>query len=160
MAQLLNEVRNFDWAAWAIEVPDRRSSYDPKHVPAAFDQLALSLGREGYRTFLNAIGHDHSGGPYPSMVPGSAFLARLVPLLPMPQAAAAMDAMADVVGWTWNEAHFIDPDGSLCAFGLRVRQEAQRLLRLARKWIFEGDDAQRFAAVELMEILADIYPPG
>lgn len=115
MEAVLAEVRATDWTLWDVPLAGRLWDYQPQSVPAAFQALTSvadeSAARTAYTALLNALGHNHSGTPYPAMVPGARLLADLAPLVGGWQLFAVVEVLHDCFLWTRGEADFITADG-------------------------------------------------
>ncbi len=157
--RVLEEVRSTDWQSWAIPLPNRLFDYRPESVVPAFERLVRvsspELGWAVYNELLYAIGHNHSGTPYVAMAPASHFLAQLIPHLGA-GAAAAMQVVADCVGWSLGEPPFIGPDGLEHDLEQETRAAAHAVAPLAQQWAGGQDVERRHAAEGLLELLEEL----
>lgn len=161
MQAVLAEARATDWALWDVRPADRLWAYRPESVPAAFDGIAAVQDEPGshaaYHRLMDALGHDHSGTPYPAMVPGARLLAELVPLLRGWQLATAVEVLTDCLGWTRGDGDFVTRDGRRHDLGddvaAAVRSVRPALERLVRR---DDDEPARPALTELLDALDQI----
>ena len=158
MEAVLAEARATDWALWDVRPANRLWAYRPESVPAAFDGIAAVRDEAGAQAannrLMNALGHDHSGTPYPAMVPGARLLAELVPLLHGWQLATVLEALTYCFGWTHGDGEFVANDGRTYNLGDDTAQ-AVRSVRPTLVQLVRRDDAEqaRPSAIELLEAL-------
>ncbi|MCC2321245.1 hypothetical protein [Cellulomonas xiejunii] len=112
---ILAEAEAIDWALWDVQPQDRLWDYRASSVPAAFACIAgvrsKSDADDAYNRIMDALGHNHSGTPYPAMVAGARLLAELVPLLRGWQSATVVNVLTDCYLWTRGEAEVVTKDG-------------------------------------------------
>lgn len=111
---------------------------------------------DAYNGLMDALGHNHSGTPYPAMIPGARLLAELAPLLAGWPLTVALEALTDCFLWTRDgepdfvaggRTHNLATD--IAATVLALRPELERLREQA------GDTAFARAAAGLLDALAD-----
>lgn len=156
---VLAEARATDWALWDVRPADRLWAYRPESVPAAFDGIVAVEDEAGsqtaYHRLMDALGHDHSGTPYPAMVAGVRLLAELVPLLHGWQLATVVDVLTDCWGWTRGDGAFVARDGRAYHLGDDTAQAVRSVRPTLERRLRRDDDDEpaRPALAELLDLL-------
>ncbi len=157
--EFLSQVRAVDWALWDVPTPDRRHGYRPDQVPPAFKALASAGTAEAsgaaYNRLMDALGHNHSGTPYPAMVPGVRLLAEFVPTLTGWSLSAALSVLTDCYLWTREEPEFRTADGRVHNPEKEIARHVRALLPLVRSFACGEDPAVGRASEELIGALLD-----
>lgn len=157
---MLAEADESDWTVWDVRPAGRVWDYRPTSVPAAFqavaDVEAEPDARDAYTALLDALGHNHSGTPYPAMVPGVRLLVDLVPLVQGWQLATVLEVLTDCFLWTRSEGEFTAADGRKFHLGddtaAMVRSLRPMLEQLCQR---QDDEVPQRAAVGLLQALDD-----
>ncbi len=158
---VLAEVYESDWSLWDVPRSDRLWDYRPETVPSAFAAIMQieteDVAHEAYNGLLNALGHNHSGTPYPAMVDGTKFLADLVPLLDGWRLAAVLDVLTDCFLWTRGEGTFTARDGREYDLGNDTAAHVEALRPVLHHVATDDPDRpERAPAAELLEVLDEL----
>ena len=153
------EARTTDWSVWDVPATGRLWAYKPESVPSAFDAIPAVIdevdARAAYNSLLDALGHNHSGTPYPAMVPGVRLLTELVPLLGGLQLAAVVETLTECFLWTREEGGFTTKGGRTYNLAedtaAALRSVRPTLERVAR----EPGHAARRGATNLLRALSE-----
>ena len=110
---------------------------------------------DAYNRIMDALGHNHSGTPYPAMVAGARLLAELVPLLRGWQSATVVNVLTDCYLWTRGEAEVVTKDGRTYDPGAETARAVRSVRSALETLLREDDEPARLAAAELLEVLDD-----
>lgn len=113
---VLDEARTIDWSIRDTPLDGYSIwEYRPASVPAAFQRITSVNSKQdadrAYGALLNALGHDHSGTPYPAMGVGARLLAELVPLVSGWPLAAVVETLTECYLWTRGTGSVTAADG-------------------------------------------------
>jgi hypothetical protein len=121
---VMDEVRAMDWSSWEIQIPGRISAYDPESVVPAFEAIVAvadqAASKRAYDVMLDAIAHNHSGTPYPAMIPATAFLVRMGPSVEPWALTTIVDVLTDCMLWSQDEPEFTGPDHRTYLMGVEI----------------------------------------
>lgn len=126
-------------------------------MPAAFARIAAVQSKSdadhAYYLIMDALGHNHSGTPYPAMVAGARLLAELVPLVHGWQSETVVSALTDCYLWTQGEAEIITKDGRTYDPGAETARDVRSVRPTLENLLREDDEPARLAAAGLLEVL-------
>ncbi|WP_116953218.1 hypothetical protein [Jiangella endophytica] len=146
------------WPAWAVPAVDRPWAYDPGGVVPAFEALVAVTDEtsavRAYHQLLGALAHNHSGSPYPAIVPGVRGLAASVPQMRGWSLATALDVLTDSWLFTIDDTACRTADGQVHDL-TEVQGLVSSIAPLVRQIAERRESPELGRALELLRVIDD-----